>query len=115
MQRVNFYPHTCKIERSTGTTDENGKEVFLPLYEGECGLQTTYASGQTSLQGGVYFGAPLLVIPDTKTQFFTNDSVMVTDENGRMNRFTVLQAEEIHDAELGGTNIWLKKGDSRDF
>ncbi len=112
MDVVNFYPHQCLVRRSTGQVDDNGDEVFSVVYEGEGGLQYSSGSGHTSLQGGVYYNSPLLVIPDATIIAQTDDRVDVVDENGREYRFTVNQAEAIHDTEIGGCNLWLKKGDS---
>ena len=113
MDAVNFYNHHALVRRSLGTVDPiTGDENFEIVYEGEGGLQYSSSSGHTSLQGGVYYNAPLLVIPDATIIAQTDDRVDVTDENGREYRFTVNQAESIHDAEIGGCNLWLKKGDS---
>lgn len=113
MDAVKFYPHHAVIRRSTGQVDSvTGDELFDVLYDGVGGLQYSSSSGHTSLQGGVYYNAPLLVIPDATIIAQTDDRVDVTDENSREYRFTVNQAESIHDAEIGGCNLWLKKGDS---
>lgn len=113
MDAVDFYPHQCLVQRSTGRVDNNGDEIFDIVYQGYGGLQYSSGSGHTSLQGGiVYYNSPLLVIPDSSISAQPDDFVTVTDENGRKYRFTVNQSESIHDVEIGGCNLWLKKGDS---
>lgn len=109
VEATNFYPHTCVIRRSTGTVDENANEVFEPIYEGICGLQRG-GNGNTFLQGGQFYDAPLIIIPDSSITVLTNDEVLVTDENGRDMRFTAEQSESVHDAEIGGCTVWLKTG-----
>lgn len=111
MEATKFYPHTCTIQRASADLDENGNEIFIPIYEGECGLQRG-GNGNTFLQGGQFFDSPLIIIPDASVIVLTNDYVVVTDENGRIMRFTAEQAESVHDAEIGGCTIWLKTGDT---
>ena len=109
-----FYPHRCVIRRSTGAVDPvTKKERFEDLYEGECGLQNG-SNGGTSMQGLTYKTFPTLIIPATTIRFATNDEVVVSTENGRVQRFTVEEAEVCDIAGLKvlhGTTLWLKLGE----
>lgn len=109
-----LYPHTCIVRRSTGRVNpETLKEDFEVLYEGKCGLQ--YASnGNTSLQGYTYKTFPSVMLPVTTILFATNDEVVVSTENGRVQIFTVETSEvcSIKGLEkLHGTTLWLKLGE----
>lgn len=112
MEAVNFYPHKCTITRSTGTTDELGNEIFETLYDGSACLQR--GGAMTVLGGGmVYYDQPLVVIPKSLVDARVNDNAIVVDELSRIYRYVVEQAEPIQDDEIGGCNVWMKKGDSR--
>ena len=109
-----FYPHSCLIRRTTGNVDPiTHEELFDVLYAGKCGLQYS-SNGNTSLQGYTYQTFPSIIIPETKQLFVTNDEVVVTTENGRVQTFTV-ETAEVCDLEgldkLSGTTLWLKLGE----
>lgn len=108
---LEFYPQTCVIKRTTGETDDLGNEIFISVFEGNCGLQRG-GGGNTFLQGGRYLDAPLIIIEPSDIVFAINDEVIVTDENGRRMRFTIEQYEPVKDDDLSGTTIWLKTGDT---
>ena len=108
-----LYDATCVVRRSTGRVNpETLQEEFEVLYEGKCGLQYS-TNGNTSLQGYTYQTFPTLMLPVTTIRFATNDEVVVSTENGRVQRFTVEQPEEcsIKGLEaIHGTTLWLKLG-----
>lgn len=109
-----LYPHTCIVRRSTGRVNPDTlKEEFETLYEGKCGLQYS-TNGNTSLQGYTYQTFPSVMLPVTTILFATNDEVVVSTENGRVQHFTVETYEvcNIKGIEpLHGTTLWLKLGE----
>lgn len=112
MDATNFYPHTCIIQRETGI-DAVGDVEFEDIYSGECGLQRS-GSG-TTWQGNYLQDSPLIIIPAYDIVFKQDDLVTVTDENGRVMKFTIKQYESVHDDVLFGSTIWLKDGVSGQF
>lgn len=107
------YYDTCVIKRTTGETDENGDEVFNPVYSGGCLLEMDVNARANRYDGFQFEHEPTLFIPVNNLIFKIGDKVIVETLNGRLLDYTIKNWEAIKDGEFEELNdicIWLKDG-----
>ena len=107
---------SCKVWRSTGEFDQQGNEILSELlYEGECSHQIDMG-GNMFLQGGQWYGQPMLYIPVKDLILEVNDTVEIRTKDGRVINAFVKQFRNIglenmkKTRSLEFTIVWIRGG-----